>query len=530
VTAVSVCLLLLVGVPLGTLFSAAFEQGAGEAWSAVSGDGSGRALLNTVWTSFAVSVLAVAVGTTAAFITERSRAPGRRWLRGAMLASLLSAPLVSAVGWTRAYGRGGLLDEAAGVRWDGLFGPGGVVVVGVCGAVPLAYAVVAASLASRVEPDTERAARASGATSAQALRTVTLPLARPGVAAAAALVFVSAVNAFEVPAVLGIPAGFPTMTTRLYQNLTLSADPAAFTSAVALAAALVVLSVLVVGPADALTGVGGAPRTAAAPGSVTVDAGSSWWLAAGLWGFVVLAFAVPLVALVLMALTRAIGLPPVPANWTLDNFALAFNQHVYAALRNSLLLAGAAATVVLLLGVLTAVLGRRGAGRPLGTLVTMTFAVSGSALAVAILLAYGGRLRDTLTIILVAYVAKFWALGHHPVAGALERVPDDLVRAARVNGAGPLVSARSVVAPILGPALAAGWLLVFLFAIHELTISSLLYGPGNETLAVVILNQQQLGDVAATSALSVLLSLLIALGAALLVMARRAARTLGGVR
>jgi hypothetical protein len=46
----------------------------------------------------------------------------------------------------------------------------------------------------------------------------------------------------------------------------------------------------------------------------------------------------------------------------------------------------------------------------------------------------------------------------------------------------------------------------------------------------VILNQQQLGDVAATSALSVLLSLLIALGAALLVMARRAARTLGGVR
>jgi iron(III) transport system permease protein len=530
VTAVSVCLLLLVGVPLGTLFSAAFARGAGDAWSAVSGDGSGRAVLNTVWTSLAVSALAVAVGTMAALVTERSRAPGRRWLRGAMLASLLSAPLVSAVGWTRAYGRGGLLDEAAGVRWDGLFGPGGVVVVGVCGAVPLAYAVVAASLASRVEPDTERAARASGATSAQALRTVTLPLARPGVAAAAALVFVSAVNAFEVPAVLGIPAGFPTMTTRLYQNLTLSADPAAFTSAVALAAALVVLSVLVVGPADALTGVGGAPRTAAASGSTTTDVRSSWWLAAGLWGFVALAFAVPLVALVVIALTRAIGLPPVPANWTLDNFALAFNQHVYAALRNSLLLAGAAATVVLLLGVLTAVLGRRGAGRPLGTLVTLTFAVSGSALAVAILLAYGGRLRDTLTIILVAYVAKFWALGHHPVAGALERVPDDLVRAARVNGAGPLVAARSVVAPILGPALAAGWLLVFLFAIHELTISSLLYGPGNETLAVVILNQQQLGDVAATSALSVLLSLLIALGAALLVMARRAARTLGGVR
>jgi iron(III) transport system permease protein len=244
-------------------------------------------------------------------------------------------------------------------------------------------------------------------------------------------------------------------------------------------------------------------------------------------GFVALAAAVPLVALVLVALTRAVGLAPVPANWTLGNFTAALDQHAYTALLNTLLLAGTAATVVLLLGALTAALGRSGAGRPLGTLVTLTFAVSGSALAVAVLLAYGGRLRDTLAIILVAYLAKFWALGHRPLAGAVERLPDDLVRAARVSGAGPVLTVRTVVAPLLRPALLGAWLLVFLFAVHELTISSLLYGPGNETLAVVILNQQQLGDVAATSALSVLLTALIAAGAGLLLVARRAAARLG---
>jgi iron(III) transport system permease protein len=440
-----------------------------------------------------------------------------------MLASLLDAPLVSAVGWARAYGEGGVLDSATGLHWDGLFGPGGIVVVGACGALPLAYVVVAAGLASRAEPDLERAARAGGATPAQVLRTVTLPLSRPSIAAASALVFVSAVNAFEVPAVLGIPAGFPTMTTRLYQNLTLSADPAAFGSAVALAAALVVLSIAVVGPADALTGAARAPRTGGAAGC-DVGGRPSWGLALSLWVFLGGAVLGPLVALVLVALTRAVGLAPVPSNWTLDNFTAVFDPNVYAALGNTLLLAGTAATVVLLLGALTAALGRGGrAGRSLGTLVTLSFAVSGSALAVAVLLAYGGRLRDTLAIIVVAYVAKFWALGHRPIAGAAERMPDDLVRAARVSGAGPVGTVRTVVAPLLRPALLAAWLLVFLFAVHELTISSLLYGPGNETLAVVILNQQQLGDVAGTSALSVVLTLVIAVGAGLLLLARRAA-------
>ena len=148
--------------------------------------------------------------------------------------------------------------------------------------MPLAYLVVAASLASRVEPDLERAARAAGASAWQATRTVTLPLARPAMAAAAALVFVSGVNSFEVPAVLGMPAGFSTMTTRLYQNLALSADPAAFTSAVILGAALVVLSAVVVGPSDVLAGMARATRTGGASGAAGTPLRRSWGLAAAL--------------------------------------------------------------------------------------------------------------------------------------------------------------------------------------------------------------------------------------------------------
>jgi iron(III) transport system permease protein len=143
----------------------------------------------------------------------------------------------------------------------------------------------------------------------------------------------------------------------------------------------------------------------------------------------------------------------------------------------------------------------------------VTFALPASVVAVGVQLAYGKWLAGTLVIILIAYVAKLWALAYRPVAGAVDRLARDDIRAARASGAGPWATARTVLLPPLLPALAGAWLLVFLFALHELTMSSLLYGPGSETLAVVVLNLQELGSVGATSALAVLLTLVLAVAA-----------------
>ncbi|HEX2756721.1 MAG TPA: ABC transporter permease subunit, partial [Candidatus Limnocylindrales bacterium] len=246
-------------------------------------------------------------------------------------------------------------------------------------------------------------------------------------------------------------------------------------------------------------------------------------VALALGAVIVLVTIVPLVAVLLTALTRAVGLAPVPANWTLANFAEAVDGRFVDGLVHSFGLAVAAATIVLPLGGLLAVIGRRGrGGGALRTAATMGFALPGSALAIGVLLAYGGWLRDTLAIILVAYVAKFWALGQRQVAGSVDRLPVDAVRAARASGAGSIDALRSIVGPLLRPALVAGWLVVFLFALHELTMSSLLYGPRTTTLSVVVLNAQQLGDPTVSAALAVLLVGLIGVVAVpLAIVARR---------
>ena len=67
----------------------------------------------------------------------------------------------------------------------------------------------------------------------------------------------------------------------------------------------------------------------------------------------------------------------------------------------------------------------------------------------------------------------------------------------------------------LAPALLVAWLVCFLTALHEVTMSSLLYGPGSETLAVVVLNSAELGQVGRTAALSVLLTVMLLVPAGL---------------
>jgi iron(III) transport system permease protein len=517
--ATAVLAVAIVGLPLASLVGVAVEDGPAGLARALGGPLALTAVINTIWTSATVALLATATGTAAALLTERWAGTARTRLRALLLAPLIMPPFVLAFGWARAFGPRGLTDQLLGIELPGLYGPLGIVLVISIAATPLTYLVVAGALGSRVEPDLELAARAAGAGPLTTLRTVTLPLLRPALASSAVVAFVFGANAFGVPAVLGSPAGFTTITTRLYQDLAFSADPVAFQRATTLATTLVVLAVVVVGGADALLGRRRAGRTGLPSGSGR--SGIAGRLALAVVGVVLLVTIVlPFVALVLAALTRAAGLAPVPANWTLANFGEAVDARFVGGLLRSVGLAVAAATIVLGLGAVAAVAARSRRSGALGTAVTLGFAIPGSALAVAVLLAYGGWLRDTLALILVAYLAKFWALGHRQLAGSLDRLPVDLLRAARASGAGPLATLTTVVGPILRPSLAAAWILVFVFAIHELTMSSLLYGPGTATLAVVVLGVQQLGDPGVSAALAVLLTAIVALAALPLVVMR----------
>ena len=69
-------------------------------------------------------------------------------------------------------------------------------------------------------------------------------------------------------------------------------------------------------------------RTAVPTGARPLREPTQWWPAIGLWLYVALTGLIPLLALLLGALTRAVGLSPAPANWTLANFGEALAGHL----------------------------------------------------------------------------------------------------------------------------------------------------------------------------------------------------------
>ena len=530
--AVAALVAVLVLLPLLRLGQVVWQETDGAPLRALGSAGLGTAARHTLVLAVAVTLASVPVGVSLALVLRQADLPGRAFWRAAVLLPIVVPDFVLGYSWTQAYARAGFTDTLLGVSWPGLLGPVGVWLVLVVNAAPLVYLVVAVGLAARAEPDGERAARISGAGGRTALVTITLRLLLPAVAASSVLVFVLTLATFAVPQVLGAPAGFETVTTRIYADLSIGGDPASFREALTLALLLVLVTAACVAPADALL----APRLRTvrpadpqSARSVPGRPGARRAQAAVLGGYLFLTTALPLAALVLSSVTRALGVPPTPANWGLDHYRQVLTPRTLEAFGRSLGLAVVAASLLVVLGGLVAVGERSRSGRATATLITLTLVLPGSTLAVALLLAYGRWLSGSLALILLAYLAKLWAFAHRPIAGALDRLPADELRAARVSGAGPLIAVRTVALRPLAPALLGAWLICCLTALHEVTMSSLLYGPGSETLAVVVLNSQELGRIGPTAALSVLLSLAVAVPALLLWAGAGRLRTRGAV-
>jgi iron(III) transport system permease protein len=516
---VTACLIgALVAVPLESLARIAAGGGLAGITNALTAPAGRTAIVHTVAVAAAVTVVAVAAGTALALAVERRPARSRLLPRLLIAGPLAIPEFVLGFAWSQAYGPAGLTEHLTGLTLPGLFGPAGIIAVLTVYGVPLAYLAVTAGLAARADPALERAARAAGAGRWTTLGTVTLPLLRIPLLGAAALVFVTAAGSFAVPEVLGTPAGFGTMSTLVYTDLALSAGPAAFTELAVLALAMVVLVLLALGPLDLWLA---RLRPAARPQAPAEGAAGRRRTAgdravmAAVCCYAIVAAGIPMLTLIATALTRGPGLAPVPANWTLANFSSGLSGGAGTALARSAGLALAAAIAAPAIGALVAGLARGRWRGPLATVVTLAYAIPGSALAVGIIIGYGRWLDGSALIILVAYVAKFWVFGHRPVQAALDRLPPGLTRAARLSGARPAVAVRTVVLPPLTVAGVAAAGLVFVLAFHELTMSTILYGPGTETFAVVIMNTQDLGGVGATAALALVLTVPVVTVAAL---------------
>jgi len=229
----------------------------------------------------------------------------------------------------------------------------------------------------------------------------------------------------------------------------------------------------------------------------------------------------PLLMILLVGLLKAYGLPLKWENFTLRNYQYILFQSkmVIDSIRNSLVLSVSSGVITMFLGVMIAyvVVKVKPKGKGfLEMLSLLPYSIPGIVLAIGVILVWSGafvlNLYNTIWIILIAYIARYVSFAMKSASASLEQVHYSLEEAARSCGATHMGALRDITLPLIRPGMVAGFFLIFLPAMRELTTSLLLYGPFTRTLGVAIYSINAEGNTVQSSALATIAIAIILAG------------------
>ncbi|MFB7218396.1 ABC transporter permease [Streptomyces sp. NPDC056227] len=168
----------------------------------------------TTWQALASTALTLVIALPGAYVFARFDFPGKQVLRAVVTVPFVLPTVVVGTAFLALLGRGGFLDELAGLRLDT------TVWAILLAHVFFNYAVVVRTVGglwSQLDPRQEEAARVLGAGRFAAWRRVTLPALAPAVAAAGLMVFLFTFTSFGVVQILGGPA-YSTLEVEIYRQ------------------------------------------------------------------------------------------------------------------------------------------------------------------------------------------------------------------------------------------------------------------------------------------------------------------------
>jgi molybdate transport system permease protein len=212
--------------------------------AALSGSDATQALVLSLWTASAATVISLLIGVPLAWVLARGSFPGQRLLRALVTLPLVLPPVVGGVALLLAFGRSGFLGIYLD-RWFGVtipFTPAAVVLAETFVAMPFLIITVEGALRS-ADQGFEEAAATLGASRMTVFGRVTVPLIAPSLGAGAVLCWARALGEFG--ATITFAGSFPgrteTMPIAVYYALQTDPDAAIALSLVLLLVSIVVL-------------------------------------------------------------------------------------------------------------------------------------------------------------------------------------------------------------------------------------------------------------------------------------------------
>ena len=496
-----------------------------------------KPLINSLIMGFAVTVIALIVGFSLAWLMVRTNVHFKG-VFGAMLVFPYMMPSwVMAIAWLSLFkndrigGSEGLLTYMTGVQapdWVA-YGIVPIVITLAMHYYAYAYLLISGALAT-VDSELEEAGATSGMGKWKRIWVITMPLLMPAIGSAIVLTFIRILGTFGTPALLGLPVRFFTFSTQIYASINARNQGDAFV----LALVLIILAISFIWINSRIIGVRKSYVTMTGKGfrKSESDLGKMRWpLTILVILFLCITVALPLILLLWESLTL------IPGDYSFANLTTYFwngqgnvnlaygepgiihNKGILEALFNSIKLGFAAALFNGVLGLLVGYAVVRGRGARLSKwLESIAFApyifpsIALGAIYIGMFSTSIGpvpALYGTFTILVLITVIKNLPFTSRTGIAAILQIHQSLEEAARVQGIGWFRRMFRIIIPLSMSGLVAGMLLTFITAMRELSLIILLISPGNMVLTGLIFSYQEQDMAQHSSAVTLMLVLLI---------------------
>lgn len=471
--------------------------------------------LNSLFFAVGSAVFATMLGGCIAWIVTRTDAPFRALGYFTAFASFGTPFILYTIGWLLLLGKAGPVNYWLGVLFDqrgpvfSVYSLHGMILIESLLWSPFVFLMLAAAFRS-MDPSLEEASAACGARPWQTLRRISLRLMLPAFFSVLLLIFIRTFEAFEIPALVGLPGDIRVLTTSIF--LDAQKLPPRYGSAGAFAVLLMMVVAATLYFYFRITREGDRFHTVTGKGyrPALIRLGRWRYFA----GSCLVLYALVLLVLPFLIILWASFLPfymqpslEAVSRFTLKNYATALNfPKITESIKNSLMLGLASASFVMVLTLLASWILVRTKIRGrwlLDFLTTLPLLFPGIVMGLAILRFYlfvPIPVYGTLWILLIAFATRYIPYGIRYTHSGLLQLHRELEEASYVSGGSWFASMRRIILPLITPSFLGGWIFVFLLSAKELSMSVLLVSPQTPVVPVAIFElweNAQVGELAA---------------------------------
>jgi ABC-type Fe3+ transport system permease subunit len=185
-----------------------------------------------------------------------------------------------------------------------------------------------------------------------------------------------------------------------------------------------------------------------------------------------------------------------------------------------------AATLLVVLGFITAYFVERRRAQHLDSLLLLLFAIPSTVLGIGLVQlwnqkVFAGLIYNTFAIVIVAYLARFFILTERMFLSTFKQIPVAFEEAAIMEGASTRQVWSNVLFPLSARTVVAAWIIAFIFCFGELATTIVVYPAGGATLPIRLYTIMANSPESVTAAMSIILILPILLAVAVVMLSSK---------